>query len=620
MCGIIGVISKDEKHIFDIDEIKNMRKVQEHRGPNDNGIVGISLDKNYGEKIDKRNIYEGKSVVAFNRLSILDLSDYGHQPMMNKNKNVILTFNGEIYNYEELRSDLKQKKYVLKGNSDTEILLNLYLEYGMEKMLTMLNGMFAIVIYDLRIGQVFLSRDRFGIKPLYIANTDKHILYSSEIKSFLKFSRFKSELDEEVLQEYILFRDSMSGVLLKNVEMINPGEFWRVSLKDNIVVKKKFFDINSYERICNTNNFSDIEEGMWNVLEDSIKRQMLSDVKVGCQLSGGIDSSLVSYIATSKYGLSDTFSIVVDDSKFSEEQYMDLVGRKIESKNHKHILEESYYAKTFTNMIWNFESIAVHASTLGIYQLAEIASGHVTVLLSGEGADEVFGGYKRFVDLVKYNEQNDLDIVAEKVINAQGKVRNESAKQIYPHINIEKYIDKRKNLYKKLNGSVFDKHIKYEMSTYLSELLIRQDKMTMAHSIENRVPMLDNKVVDYAFQIPENMLLNKEKEQGKYVLKKMAESIFGAEFAYRKKMGFGMPTNKFLMSSPQFVQKTIDNMIIRGIVDGKVIEAWSKQISLLKGTDAELFLKMIGFEIWCELFLDKKSVLEITEGFFNTIY
>ena len=616
MCGIVGIVSKRKKQIFDICEVEDMRKIQNHRGPNDSGVVGISMENRCGELVDKRKDYEGKSIVAFNRLSILDLSNYGHQPMMNEERNVILAFNGEVYNYQELRLKLLTKNYIFRGNSDTEIILNLYLEYGIEKMLAMLNGMFAIVIYDLRIGQVYFARDRFGIKPLYVANTEGSILYSSEMKSFIKFHEFEAELNEDVLQEYILFRNSMNRVLLKNVEMVCPGELWKIDLSDNSISKKKIFEIDWYKRRQGEYKQNDIMERMWSVLNEAVKRQMLSDVNVGSQLSGGVDSSLISYIAAEEFGLGNTFSIVVGDNSFSEEKYLDWASQKIRAKNHKYVLDSAYYAKTFTKMIWHFENIAVHASTLGIYMLAEMASKHVTVLLSGEGCDEVFGGYRRFTDLAIYGATDEDNIMADKIITAQGKVSDQIARRIYPQIDSERYVEERKKIYMSLTGSPLDKQIKYEMYTYLPELLVRQDKMTMAHSIENRVPMLDNKVVEFAFQIPEELLLDKEKIQGKAIIKKLTESVFGTEFAYRKKMGFGIPTNKFLVSNYKFTKRIIENMKKREIVNGKLIEEWSNNVPNLKGTDAELFLKMYGFEIWCELFLDKKDIAEIEEGCF----
>ena len=613
MCGIVGVVAKKNKENISMKEILKMNELQKHRGPDDRGVVVIDTSLCKGYAPDNREEVVGKSIVAFNRLSIQDLSLNGHQPMMNVNENVIIAFNGEVYNFRELRNDLEKRKYVFNSKSDTELILNLYLEYGIEKMLQKLNGMFAIVLYDLRIKKLYLVRDRFGIKPLYFTLTNNYLLYASEMKCFMEFHEFNPSLDDSVLGEYTLFRNVFSGSLFKNVEQIMPGQVIEICLEKMVISKWKYFDINLYHRKERINkSLSVIKEELEEVISDSIYRQMISDVKVGCQLSGGIDSSLVTYIAAKKYGLSDTISVVVNDDRFSEEKYIDCANSKVNVNNSKLLLDEKYYVNNYVNTIWHFEGITVHPSTLGVYQIAEAAKKNVTVLLSGEGADEVFGGYKCFTDQFRYDLKNE-EIYMNYVISANGKVADDIAGKMYPLIDIEDQLERRKKLFNSLEGSRFDRQVKYEMSTYLPELLIRQDKMSMAHSIENRVPMLDNEIVDYAFCIPEEFLLNRENQQGKDILKQISVPIFGEEFAYRKKMGFGLPTNTYLLSNPIFFRKIIDNLKKRDIINGKLMEAWSKDVTKLRGLDAELFFKMFGFEVWCELFLDKLSITDIME-------
>ncbi len=611
MCGIAGVISKKGKAEISVQEIVKMGQVQKHRGPDDSGLIGIDLAKGKGIRLDENASFLGKSVVTFNRLSIQDLSKYGHQPMTNSNQNVILTFNGEIYNFKELRKELLSKGYQFKSKTDTEVILNLYLEYGIELTLKKLNGMFAIALFDLRTGQAFLCRDRFGIKPLYFASTENFLLFSSEIKSFLEFHEFEPRLNMEVLQEYIMFRNSREGCLLKDVEQILPGEICQISLQDNRIHRWNFFEINSYCREDRSDiNAEQVKKELWEVLNEVIDRQMISDVKVGCQLSGGIDSSLVSYIAAENYGMTDTFSVVIDDERFSEEYYIDLVDERLKACNHKLKMHEEYYVNNFVNAVWHLEGIMPHASTLGVYQIAEAAGKEVTVLLSGEGADEVFGGYKCFTDQLNQDISEDTFII-DRIISANGKLDDETARNICPGIQIETQVEKRRNIYRGLTGSFLDKQLKYEIMTYLPEVLIRQDKMSMAHSIENRVPLLDNNMVEYAFKIPERLIMNRKIGQGKDILKQLCIPIFGQEFAYRKKMGFGMPTNRYLFSNCDFAEKVICNLQKRDIFNGKMIQDWSKDVTSLRGVKAELLFKMFGFEIWCELFLDKKKATDI---------
>lgn len=608
MCGIIGIISKKQINTFQIDEIKEMITAIKHRGPDDSGIVGISYNENRGEEITDEDAFLGKSVIAFNRLSIQDLSQNGHQPMMNVEQNVILAYNGEIYNFIELRKELQRLGYTFKSKSDTEVILNLYLQYGIEKTLEKLNGMFAIVIYDLRLGKVYIARDRFGIKPMYFTSTEGSFLFSSEVKSFLKYHEFQAEIDEDTLQEYILFRNVTDGVLLKNVKQVLPGELYQISLEDSSIGKHAYFSVNEYNRICNNQiTLSDTKEFLWETLKNAIGRQVISDVKVGCQLSGGIDSSLISYIASKEYGLSDTISIVVNDERFSEEKYIDHVNNILPLVHHKYILNADYYSQKYIEAVWHFEGLMLHTSTVGIYQIAEEARNYVTVLLSGEGADEVFGGYKTYLNTIDCTEEEAQNLI----IFGHGVVELTMAKEAFPEIDIEKQVQKRRDIYSALQGSVFDRLAKYEMMTYLPELLVRQDKMSMANSIENRVPMLDNEIVEFAFRIPENFLINRERKKGKDILKQLCVPIFGEEFAYRRKGGFGVPTNKFLFSRSELVTKVLKSMKQRDVVNWKYMYECSKNIEKLKGLEAELFFKLFSFEVWCELFIDKKGVMEV---------
>lgn len=325
MCGIVGIVAKENKVYFSLQEIKMMSKIQWHRGPDDNGITGICLEKKQGIELSNDVAFLGKSVVAFNRLSIQDVSTNGHQPMLNKQKNVVLMFNGEIYNFKQLKEELISKGYIFKSGSDTEVILNLYLEYGIELTLKKLNGMFSIVLYDLRIYKMYFARDRFGIKPLYMASTKNFLLFASEAKSFLNFHEFETKLEDNSLQEYLLFRGLTDGCMLKNVKQVLPGEIIEISLLDNRQINWNYFDINMYYRKEGNKNDSIIREEFYEIFSEAVKRQMISDVKVGCQLSGGIDSTLISYVASEKYNMSNTISIIVDDNRFSEEIYIDQV-------------------------------------------------------------------------------------------------------------------------------------------------------------------------------------------------------------------------------------------------------------------------------------------------------
>ena len=611
-----------------------MLKAQKHRGPDDSGIRAFSL-KNGGSKelsFNKPGAIDGEyeGIVGFNRLSILDLSENGHQPMLSPDGRVILAFNGEVYNAFDFKDELQKWGYRFKSTTDTEVILALYLKYGFEKMLGKLNGMFAIVITDLNKQEIFIARDRFGIKPMYYIETGDVFSFSSEIKSFKFLENFNYSLKEDQLDEYLLFRSNIKGTLFKNIESLEPGHFL-VYKHGSTLTKKRYFYIDDYAR-------SNIIDGDLNSygkkleewLSNSVSSQLMSDVKLGCQLSGGIDSSLVTWLANrnSNKGQFEAVSIVFNDPRFSEEKFIDKVTDNLNIPGHKFLMEQGYYLDHFEKATWHFESPINHPNTIGIYKLSQRAKEYVTVLLSGEGADEVFGGYGRFYDIsfpwsgrrvlreIKRNVKHPFAITeyfdpVNRAVMATAFMASDIAVKLKPGFIKEKASGIRKDLYRKLSGSLFDKQVKYEMLTYLPDLLIRQDKMSMAHSIENRVPFLDNNVVENAFSIPEKYLLLRKSSEGynteKYLLKKMTAATFGDEFAFRDKMGFGIPLREYFTDkrfSEYLNDKVLPGINNRGLFNGNILSTWFSSIEKLKYNELEALWIMIAFEVWASIYLD----------------
>ena len=635
MCGITGYINLNDKPIQDTSTILNMLRVQKHRGPDDSGIRAFSLrsGKSAEMKISEPMAVDGtfEGMLGFNRLSILDLSVNGHQPMLSPDGKVILTLNGEIYNAFDYKNELEEWGYMFKSTTDTEIVLALYLRYGFEGMLNRLNGMFAIVVLDLGKSEIFITRDRFGIKPMYYISNGETFAFSSELKSFMYIDNFMFRLDEEKIDEYLLFRNNLKGTLFKEVQSLYPGHY--LSYKhDNKVVIKKYFNINDYTRSVEVNGdigfYGEKLEG-W--LSQSVKSQLMSDVKLGCQLSGGIDSSLVTWLANRKSdkGNFEAVSIIFNDKRFSEEKYINKVAEELSLPSHKFLLESDYYFDNIESVTWHLEAPINHPNTVAIFKLSQRAKEYVTVLLSGEGADEVFGGYSRFYDInFPFRRRRLLSELKNtlghpfnmsehfkheyRVVMETAYMTPALAKKLIPKFNKEIAIGNRRLLYQSLSGSMFDRQVKYEMHSFLPDLLIRQDKMSMAHSIENRVPFLDNDVVEKSFTIPEKYLLLKKSPEGnnteKYLLKKMTAGIFGTDFAFRQKMGFGIPVREFFLNkkfSEYLNDKILRGIGERGLFNYKLVSGWLSNVHNLSYNDLEALWVIVSFEIWASIYLDK---------------
>ncbi|MBL0356323.1 MAG: asparagine synthase (glutamine-hydrolyzing) [Chitinophagaceae bacterium] len=631
MCGIAGYFYKSGKRISDTATVIKMLQVQHHRGPDDSGLRAFSLknrqSREYVHTLPQNIESNFEGLLGFNRLSILDLSKNGHQPMCSSDEQVMLTLNGEIYNAFDFTDELKASGFQFKSTTDTEVVLYLYLKYGFEGMVTRLNGMFSIVVVDLGESKIFIARDRFGIKPMYLFETNDLLAFSSEIKSFLPLDEFKPVLNRDLLDEYLFFRHTINQSLFKGVELLEPGTFKTYSLSATPVTTK-YFDIEGYHRSSVAQSFDDTIAQLKTGMHQSVNSQLMSDVKLGCQLSGGVDSSLVTWFARDikNDGLFETVSVVFDDARVNEEPYMDKVTNQLSLTAHKFLLDASYYADCFEKATWHFEGPLNHPNTIGIYLLSEQAKKYVTVLLSGEGADEVFGGYGRFTNVnypyhlrtflsgLKKNRDTALQYItsyfsaASRTIMGYNPMTLAFAKQLKTDFSFDKAVASRKEIYHSLSGSVFDKQVKYEIKTYLPDLLIRQDKMSMAHSIENRVPFLDNDLVKQSFTIPQEHLLPKQgrERNTKYALKKLTASLFGDEaFAFREKQGFGIPLRSFFKDKK--MNRYLSDQIIPGIEQRKIFNSdilkhWMKNLDTVSVHELEALWIMIAFEAWAKKF------------------
>lgn len=632
MCGIVGYINKDtSKDILSNRQILDMMHIQKHRGPDDDGICAFNLSTSAFDEINTKNYVEinggYNGIAGFNRLSILDLSENGHQPMISEANEVILLMNGEIYNAFEYKYELENDGYKFKSTTDTEVVLALYLKHGLDKMLEILNGMFAMVIVDFRESATYLIRDRFGIKPMYYISSEDIFAFSSEIKSFKHLLGFNFKLNREKLDEYLMFRSVIDGTLIESIELLKPGYY--LEYRSNDCRLNKYFDIDNYHRSEKKQSYKEAKKIFDTYFQKSVQSQLMSDVRLGTQLSGGIDSTLVAMYAikANESNKMESVSVVFDEKEFSEEKYIKTVTDNLNIKSHCFTLDKEYYFNQIERITWFYESPINHPNTIGIYKLSQEAKKHVTVLLSGEGADEVFGGYGKFKYITNPFLSTDFlhnvyDFICRgkklqafmsatyRAILSSAFASPELIKKAFPTYNFELSVKSRVKLYKELKGDFFDKQIKYEFKSYLPDLLIRQDKMSMANSIENRVPFLDNNLVEMSFGISKRNLIKSKfssTKKLKFLLKNIVAERFSADFAFRKKMGFGIPLRKF-MAEKQF-QEYINNTLLPGIkkrqlFNADYIEGLVSNLESISFPEIEILWIVLSFEIWAQVGLD----------------
>jgi asparagine synthase (glutamine-hydrolysing) len=626
MCGFVGVISENKNSLAIIKEMMN---IQSHRGPDDMGFASIDFRSKQIKSFSADDIEDEKSSFwfGFNRLSILDLSINGHQPMLSSDASVVLMMNGEVYNAFDFVDDLKSKGYNFKGKSDTEVVLALYIQYGLEKMVQLLNGMFALAIYDTKLNKLFLVRDRFGIKPLYILKNEDNFAFSSEMKSFKALKNFSFELDKEGLSEYFLYRNRINKTLFKNIENLEPGFFLTYDFSNKVITRNVFYDINTIGKIKNDNyDLLDLEAD----LEKSVKSQLLSDVSLGSQLSGGVDSSVVTYLAAKNVAdrKFKSMSVVFDNESFSEEKYVNIVGQKTDIDIFKYELNANFYIENLQKATWHFEQPINHPNTLGIFFLSKNAKKEVSVLLSGEGADELYGGYGSYIQTVlqPFNIKNLFNIFRNNgssffkfmklyrslngrriFTNTLGNILEPSL--LYPKFSLHDATSQRMRISKKVNGSNFDKQRKYDFCTFLPDLLMRQDKMSMAFSIENRVPFLDNNLVNNAFTITQDKMITIKERKfiGKAILKKLSSKYFGDDFTHRSKQGFAIPLKDFFATKEfdtMFYEELLPSMKKRNIINVALVENYKKNSHTISQHKLEMLWVAVSFEVWAKLYLD----------------
>ena len=563
MCGIVGILG----NINNKEEvIHKMNDLISHRGPDDEGFF-------YSENI----------ALAMRRLSIIDLNN-GKQPITSEDGNYTIVFNGEIYNYKVLRKELEEKGFHFKTETDTEVILNLYI---MEKelMLPRLRGMFAFAIFNKKDNSLFIVRDYFGIKPLYYIKKDNTVLaFGSEIKSLLVHPLYKKEINNEAVYNYLFFQyNPLRETFFKNIFTLKPGHFLKINLADESFIEKKYWEFNFA-----TENMT-LEKGekvLKNILTDSVSAHMIADVPVGCFLSGGIDSGVISSLASQeKNKLGEKLStFTIGFKEMNEWDEAKQMSDFIKSDHNKIILDWKEYFKILPKIVWHFDEPVADPSAVNIFFLAREARKKVKVVLSGEGADELFGGYNIYLEPFNREKlQNIPSIIRRFVFVVLNKIfpnirgisflkrsleKTEDwyigSASIFKQNEVNKIWQGQKIKRMSLNGyynevksfSDSDKMQYVDINTWLiGDILAKADKMTMANSLELRVPFLDIEVSKFASKLKDNMKW--QKGETKYLLREAMKNIIPEMTRKRKKLGFPTPVESMIKENFSEIKKTI---------------------------------------------------------------
>jgi asparagine synthase (glutamine-hydrolysing) len=581
MCGIVGQLNFDKSPVSPVI-LKKMTDVIVHRGPDGEGHW---IEKNIG--------------FGHRRLSIIDLSPAGHQPMISPDDRYVLTYNGEIYNFREIRMELEAKGYWFRSQTDSEVVLSALAEWGTDALLKF-NGMFALAFWDRKEKRLLLARDRYGIKPLYYFQNEKKLIFGSEQKAILEQPSFDRVINKKALLEYFTFQNIFTDqTLLEGIHLLQPGHYATLDCLDNSR-KLKFVQYWDY-------HFRDPEkplpkreyqEEIDRLFQQAVNRQLVSDVELGCYLSGGMDSGSITAIAASNFSNLKTFTCGFDLSSasgmelaFDERTKAEAMSAKFKTEHYEMVLKAGDMERCLPDLAWHLEEPRVGQSYPNFYA-AKLASKFVKVVLSGAGGDELFGGYpwRYYRGATAKNFDQYID---DYYLYWQRLVDNRELQNLFKPI----WGDVKDVWTRDIFESVFSNHsntlerpedyinhsLYFEAKTFLHGLFVVEDKLSMAHSLETRVPFMDNELVDFAMQCPVNLKLNnlgevvrlnenvsgqgrktnlyfQKTSDGKRILRDMMTNYIPIEITEAKKQGFSSPdASWFKGDSIEFVRRTLLN-------------------------------------------------------------
>ena len=650
MCGICGEI--DFSNGVRIRSIQRMCQVLAHRGPDDEGMVfikegqAIEIKKPFELPLGKNGFEVG---LGHRRLSIIDLSAAAHQPMCNENGTIWIVFNGEIYNFQEIRAELLKKGHFFKSKSDTEVILHAYEEWGVE-CLTYFRGMFAFAIWDSILQQVFLARDRLGKKPLVYFSQNGRFAFASEIKGLLQLPNIERRVNDTAIHHYLTYQYVPSpDTIFVAIKKLPPAHYLLYDRNGNLKIER-YWKLNFNENLRTHSDTKELEERIRAELEESVKLRLISDVPLGAFLSGGMDSSLIVGIMAKLIGKPvKTFSIGFEEKEFDELSYARLVSNHFATEHHEFIVKPNAI-EILPKLVWYYNEPFADSSAIPTYYVAKMTKDYVKVVLTGDAGDENFAGYPRylrskllifFLKMPKWFRRDFLPFFLrkaaqfhwrEKTFNRlaayiesissnqvrnyaeQVKIFNEGEKEsIYSPGFIEAMggLDSFEYLLCKFEGTkinnLIDQLLYLDINTYLPEdLLVKMDIATMANSLEARVPFLDYQLMEFIAKIPSGLKL--KGTITKYILKRAFSDFLPQHILTRRKMGFGVPVARwFRKELKDFVYEILldSRTLNRGYFKREGIERLLNDHIGLRYDHSSKIWALLFLEMWFRVFIDK---------------
>lgn len=603
MCGLVAIFSKKDRNV-DRGVLQKMSDAIVHRGPDDEGIYC--------------NEWLG---LGFRRLAIIDLSALGHQPMFDKTNRYACIFNGEIYNYRELKKELQAQGISFRGNSDSEVLLNAYIHWGADCVNRFI-GMFAFIIADLKEKSLFIARDFPGIKPLYVIEDSNFYYFASEIKAFAKVMPLSANPD--CYYEHFNFR-YLAGdrTHFNNVYKILPGHHWKLSLHG--VKKHAYFDLaETFTRKRTDKYFIGIVADTQQTLHDSFMLHTRSDVGYCVQLSGGVDSSyLTSSIAAASTDPVHTFSITLDQQDYDESQFQQMVAKNFATQHHSIKMDARDYAAELKRATYYMDTPVVHSGCVFLMKLCHYIRDVSKVVLTGEGADELFGGYWRHKPTYMQNVIFQLQqhnyrgkwlpniskfatfkkLLRENIILNSHRYQDSQDFQQFFTCNAS--INQQREFYANVvPDNYIDANLAYDQLTYITSVLDRQDKLSMSHSVEARVPYCHQKLYRYFNAIPSHYKIYNGMR--KAVLKQCAAVHLPSALVYRRKNGLRLPLYDWYRdknSVGHYVDLLVDNTAQqRGIYNTAFIKKALADFSAGNNRYAKAIIMLTNLELWHRTF------------------
>ena len=606
MCGIVGFVNTDKKTNKD-KIIKKMADKIIHRGPDSEGYYT-----------------DGDVALGHRRLSIIDLSN-GLQPMFNEDENLVVIFNGEIYNFKELKKDLKNHKF--KTNCDTEVLLHGYEEYG-EELPKKLRGMFAFVIWDKKKKKLFGARDHFGIKPFYYAKFNDTFMFASEIKALMEHPDFQKELNKDILGPYLSFSFVPTDeTFFKGVNRLSAGEYF--TYENNELTIKKYFDV-TFD--ATNEPYDTYVKRISDIMKDSVAHHMISDVEVGSFLSSGIDSSYIVSLAKPD----KTYTVGYENKKYDEISYAKDLTNRLGITNHSKIISKDEFVNIVPKIMYHMDEPVSDPAAIALYFVAKEASKDVKVVLSGEGADEFFGGYNMYRQVVDASFYNKIPFFIRHAISNICKLlpevrgvnflirRGERLEDSYVGMN-RIYSDKQvkqilktrpimpnrevmKDVYAlHKNDSDLDKMQAVDINYWLmKDILGKADRMTMANSIEGRVPFTDIEVFNVARTLPFSAKVTKENT--KVALRDAAKEVIPNESYKKKKLGFPVPIREWMKEDDLYnkVMNALDTPIAHELFNTKELQKMMSDHKNGKKDNYRKVWTIYAFIVWYQVFFEEK--------------